>query len=105
MTARSDCLNDLAPLFGGGLGAAFAPAFRTSPWVAGRASSWQANQPSTWMEFLASDLPLPIAAQVLLLLALAALLVRGLVAAAGHTRRCGFPNLPSVEGKRHHQKS
>jgi len=52
-----------------------------SRFVAGRAGSWLANQPATWMEFFAADLPVGVPTQVVLLLAAAALALKGALAA------------------------
>ena len=41
-----------------------------------RAGSWSANQPATWLEYIASDLPVPIALQILGLVAAAVLAAR-----------------------------
>mmetsp|Transcript_29329 Transcript_29329/g.49452 ORF Transcript_29329/g.49452 Transcript_29329/m.49452 type:complete len:167 (+) Transcript_29329:127-627(+) len=49
---------------------------KSNTFVAGRASSWASNQPATLMEFLASDLPISIPMQVVLLLAAIALAAR-----------------------------
>jgi len=103
MGARSDCLNDMMALFSHSAEPLAAPGASASDsaeptsvaqrWaqrsallpssrvVVGAASSWRANQPATWMELLASDLPLPVAAQVGVLVGLAAAL--GRVAVAG----------------------
>ena len=95
MGARSDCLNDMMALFrtgaaGVGAGSAATAGLAAATWdggsellhtnrvVAARASSFWANQPATWMEFLAADLPIPIPAQVLLLIALVALVGKAL---------------------------
>ena len=96
MIARSDCLNDMMRLFSHhtsppsssyfsswSFGAAFGGfesdvsdgggLLPTSTFVVGAASSWRANQPATWLEYVASDLPVPIALQIAgLLLAAAA---------------------------------
>jgi len=113
MDARSDCLNDMMALFsgdsplpstkaqsssssqsnsaGGSSGhraknvhANMLPSSRV---VVGAASSWRSNQPATWMEFIATDLPLPVALQVAILVALVALLCRMAVAVVCYGRR------------------
>jgi len=105
MNARSDCLNDMMALFSGDLTSTKPPSsgysstsrsssgdsgrvgkivhadmLPSSRMVVGPASSWRSNQPATWMEFIATDLPVPVALQVALLLALVALLGRMAVA-------------------------
>ena len=55
----------------------------------GRAGSWAANQPATWFEYIASDLPIPIWTQIVLLVAafLAAARLLSMPAAVGPTAR------------------
>jgi hypothetical protein len=69
MGARSDCLNDMIKLFGYHHDSnSMSQQLPMSSVVVGRASSFALNRPATWMEYLASDLPISIPFQVILLL-------------------------------------
>eukprot|EP00622_Pseudochattonella_farcimen_P000011 FR734419.1.p2 GENE.FR734419.1~~FR734419.1.p2 ORF type:complete len:200 (+),score=9.24 FR734419.1:92-601(+) len=69
MGSRTDCLNDINRLFSGDSNSEFREMpLVSSHVVAGRAGSWASNQPVTWFEYIASDLPIPIWLQILLIL-------------------------------------
>mmetsp|Transcript_41373 Transcript_41373/g.133048 ORF Transcript_41373/g.133048 Transcript_41373/m.133048 type:complete len:181 (-) Transcript_41373:147-689(-) len=101
MVERSDCLNDIHALFAGSDAAVVTErAKREVPLVAshlvvGRAGSWLSNQPATWYEFLASDLPIPIPAQIVLALLLAAALLRLVYECCCGSLRLGPPRKAS----------
>jgi hypothetical protein len=62
-----------------------------SSFVAGSAGSWRANQPATWLEYVASDLPVPIAIQIIGIILATTALLRGLYLLLGRSYRaaCG----------------